>query len=311
MSVLPAPIMALARTHYGVVTADQMTSHGVGRHARARLVAQEFLRPVHTRVYRISSHPITFEQRCVAACFADDGLVVCGPSAGRLLHLRRMPRGPVHAMVLRRKIELDGVVVHRTTTLGPGDIAVRPDGIRLLKPSRLVPDLARFLDDLDLESSIEQLLDRRSTSIPALCASARRLRAPGRDGTVRLSRVLEARPAWLKPKDSHLEVRVLRALADRGVHLVPQFVLDVGDDDVPIHLDGADPELRFGLEIDHVAWHGGRVEAQRDKRRDRRAHLVGWFVTRVTDEDLELDFDGVISEIVEIHRRLAHGRLAS
>jgi hypothetical protein len=307
MSVLPTSILSFARTHHGVVTGELLSTSGVGRHARARLIHQGFLDPVHAGVYRISSHSVTFEQQCLAACFAVDHLAVCGPSAGRLMGLRRMPLGPVHAMVERRKIELDGVVVHRTTTLGPGDVAVRPDGIRLLKPSRLVPDLARFLDDLDLESVIEQLLDRRVTSVPSLCASARRLRAPGRDGTTRLGRVLAARPAWLKPKDSHLEVSVLRALADRGIELVPQFELDIGEA-VPIHLDGADPEIRFGLEIDHVTWHGGRVEAQRDKRRDRRALQMGWLVTRVTDEDLELDFDGVIAEVVDIHRQHSRRR---
>ncbi|CAN5601224.1 hypothetical protein BH23ACT3_BH23ACT3_22610 [soil metagenome] len=310
MSVLPATILSFARAHHGVLSADLLSTSGVGRHARARLVRQGFLQPMHVGVYRISSHPMTFEQQCVAACFTADDLVICGPSAGRLIGLRRMPRGPVHAMVERRKIDLDRVVVHRTTTLGPGDIAFRSDGIRLLKPSRLVPDLARFLDDLDLESVIDQLLDRRSTSIPSLCASARRLRSPGRDGTARLGRVLEARPAWLKPKDSHLEVNVLRALADRGIPLVPQFELDIGEV-VPIHLDGADPEIRFGLEVDHVSWHGGRVEAQRDKRRDRRALQIGWLVTRVTDEDLELDFDGVIAEVVDIHRQQSQRKWAS
>lgn len=309
MGAVPPPVLSYARAHHGLVTAECLTANLIGRHARARLLRQQFLEPVHPGVYRITSHAVTFEQRCLAACLAAD-VVICGPSAGRLLRLRQMPRGPVHAMSYRRKIELQGVVVHRTTTLGPGDITVRPDGVRLLKPSRLVPDLARFLDDLDLESVIEQLLDRRATSIPALCASGRRLRAPGRDGSVRLARVLDQRPAWLKPKDSNLEVRVLRALADRGIHLVPQYELDIGDV-VPIHFDGADPERRMGVEVDHVAWHGGRVAAQRDKSRDRRALRRGWQVVRVTDEDLTTDFDGVIDEVAEIHQRRAAERPAS
>ncbi len=301
MSHLPPALLESARSHHGLVTIDDLERGGIGRHPRSRLVRQGFLVRVHLGVYRIASHPVTFEQQALAACLADQDLVVSGTSAGRLLGLRRMPAGPVHVMSFRRRADLDDVVVHRTTVLGPGDVQRLANGTRLLRPPRLVPDLARFLDDEDLESVIEQLLDRRLANMPMLMASARRLRSSGRDGTVRLARVLDSRPAWIKPKDSGLEVRLLRGLATSGVLLEPQVELDIGDD-TPIHLDGADRARRWGVEVDHVTWHGGRIASQRDKRRDRKALRMGWLVTRVTDEDLRLRFDETVDDLATIHR---------
>ena len=76
------------------------------------------------------------------------------------------------------------------------------DGIRLLHPvRRLAADLARFLDDHDLESVVEQLIDRGLVSVQALHACGRRLAGCGRDGIHRFARVLDTRPAWNKPND--------------------------------------------------------------------------------------------------------------
>jgi very-short-patch-repair endonuclease len=302
MANLSAKSLAFARTHLGLITTDRLSADGVSRHGRSALIASGMIVPIHQGVYRFGSHPVTFEQQCLAACLAIDTLVISGTSAGRLMGLRRMPDGPVHAMVLNRKTRLNDVVIHRTNALGDDDMMIRPDGLRMLRPARLVPDLARFLDDVDLESVIEQLIDRRVASIPMLAASARRLRVRGRDGTARLARVLESRPAWMKPKDSDLEVRFLRALEARGVRLVPQFELDLGGGRI-VYLDGADPVARLGVEIDHVTWHGGRLDAQADKRRDRLALRVRWLIVRVTDEDVRHRLEATLDEVVAIHRQ--------
>ena len=126
----------------------------------------------------------------------------------------------------------------------------------------------------------------------------------GRDGTARFVRVLARRPSLAKPKNSDLEVRVLRALASRGVVLVPQYEIRLPDGSV-IHPDGVDPFRRFGVEIDHVTWHGGRVRSQYDKWRDRQTARLGWVIARVTDEDLRTRFHGTINDLVEIYVRRA------
>jgi very-short-patch-repair endonuclease len=213
-----------------------------------------------------------------------------------------MPTGPVHVIGRRRNAALRDVVVHCTTMLPSADWTTREDGIRLLRPVRLAADLARFLDDHDLESVIEQLIDRGLVSVPALHACGRRLAGCGRDGIRRFARVLDARPAWNRPQDSDLEVRLFRALIAHGVVLEPQVRIDLGGG-IRLYLDFADPTVRFGVEVDHVTWHGGRLAAQRDKWRDRQLMRIDWVVVRVTDEDLEQRFNSTVADLVEIHRR--------
>ena len=53
-----------------------------------------------------------------------------------------------------------------------------------------------------------------------------------------------------------------------------------------VHPDLVWPEARLAVEVDHVTWHGGRIESTYDKWRDRQMRLPGWEVDRVTDADI-------------------------
>lgn len=112
---------------------------------------------------------------------------------------------------------------------------------------------------------------------------------------------MSKRSDWQRPAGSGLELRVLHALEAEGIGtLVRQYPL-VLPNGVIIHPDGADPAIRWAIEIDHVTWHGGRSDAQRDKGRDRGARRLGWQVDRVTDQELADDFLGAIRELVELY----------
>ncbi len=117
-----------------------------------------------------------------------------------------------------------------------------------------------------------------------------------------MRRVMSQRTDWQKPAGSGLELRVLKALEARGVVLTRQFPLRLATGTI-IHPDGADPSIRWALEIDHVTWHGGRLDAQYDKTRDREGRLVGWQIERVTDIELSQNFDAVIDQLVALHRQ--------
>jgi very-short-patch-repair endonuclease len=110
---------------------------------------------------------------------------------------------------------------------------------------------------------------------------------------------LDARPDWLKPADSDLEVQLWRSLRAAGLPLQRQFpvVLDSG---ATVHLDLADESIRFGVEVDHVTWHGGRLDAQRDKRRDRELARLDWTVSRVSDEDISTRLSTTTAELLAI-----------
>src|SRR5690606_26800033 len=100
--------------------------------------------------------------------------------------------------------------------------------------------------------------------------------------------------------DSGLELKVFKALERAGVRgLVRQQAIKLPDGRT-IHADVAVPAIRWALEVDHVTWHGGRLDAQRDKARDRQARRVGWQVDRVTDVDVREHLARTVAELVAL-----------
>jgi very-short-patch-repair endonuclease len=215
--------------------------------------------------------------------------------------LRKVWTNDIH-VIARRTTVLVGVVAHRTTFLLPGDVHQRGPH-RLLRPARLVCDLASFIDDEDLESVIEQVLDRRMARLETIRELARDFVRSGRDGSARLGRVLDSRPSWRRPVDSDLELRLLRTMKRQGLDLVPQLpvLLDSGRE---VRIDLAAPLLKFGIEVDHVTWHGGRLDTQRDKVRDRELMRLGWTIARVTDDDITRRLDETAQQLLDIAARL-------
>jgi len=302
MKPVPRSLLAEARSRHGLLTALDLTRSGVVGRARTEAFETGQLVTVHRGVYRLASHAESFEQRCTAACLAAPDAALSGPTAGRLWGLRKVRTDDVH-LIARRAIQLEGVSTHRTVLLGAGDVVER-DGLQLLRPSRLLCDLAAYLDHAALESVLEQMIDRRLLSIQSARAAARRFVAPGRPGSVMLSRVLDSRPAFLRPADSDLELRLWRQLRRSGLELERQvpIVLDSG---ITVHLDLADSASRFGVEVDHVTWHGGRLDSQRDKGRDRELARLGWTIARVTDEDISVRLTETCDQLIDIATRCA------
>jgi very-short-patch-repair endonuclease len=238
----------------------------------------------------------------MAACLVAPDAAIVGPTAGRILGLRKVFTDEIH-IIAKRAITLEGVTAHRTDLLSSNDVADHRN-LRVLRPGRLICDLSAHLDEAALESVIEQAIDRGMITLSTLRRHAARFIAPGRPGSVRLRRVIESRPAWLRPVDSDIELRLWRALQRSGLEVERQ---------VPVALDGGEQVVidlavrcwRFGVEVDHVTWHGGRLDVQRDKRRDRALLRLGWTIARVTDEDIERRLDETVEQLLAIAERCA------
>ena len=176
---------------------------------------------------------------------------------------------------------------------------VRADGIRIASPPRSWFDCAVHLNDPRFEKRTEWVLDRH-VGVPMLWRVTRRLAARGRPGLARVRRVMSLRSDWQKPAGSGLEVDVHRALETRGVGpLVRQYPLRLANGTL-IHPDLAVPDVRWAVEIDHVTWHGGRFDAQRDKTRDRQPRRIGWQVDRITDQELRDSFAACMNELGDL-----------
>ncbi len=290
-------------------TICELLDDGFSQRAVRRLVQGGSLISLHAGVYRSASTPDGFETRCVAACLADPEVVVSGPAAARLWGFRHVHRPEVPEVLVShdRTPMTKGVRIRRTNILGDEDRVRRDDGIVVATPARTWFDCAKYLGDERFEKLTEWVLDTHC-SVPLLWREVRRMCGRGRQGSARVRLVMSQRESWQRPAGSGLEMDVFNALRERGIGpLVRQHPLRLPDGMV-IHPDVAVVPLRWAVEVDHVTWHGGRFEAQRDKIRDRQARRLGWQVERVTDQELRDSFRRAVDDLEELFR-LRHDQL--
>ena len=305
-----SPLAQLSRwssRHHGVVTTERLASFGLGPRQIRRLCHDGLLRRVRRGVYVVVAAAADDLQAVALACAATGG-AASGTTAGRLWQLRRLPADTTVHVTLpygraSRPEHLAGVRVHRTRCLPATDLVRRGDGITLTAPPRTLFDLSASVAPADLESMIEQGLDRGMFSMPTLWEVARRLAHDGRAGSTTFVTVLAARPAWTRPVGSHLELDLERALVVAGLPRPErQWPVRLPGGDV-VHPDLAWPSVRLAIEVDHVTWHGGRAASTYDKWRDRQLRLVGWEVDRVTDADIRRRRATTVREVVALYRR--------
>lgn len=304
MHPLNPEVLTWFQAHHGVADRAQLRQLGLGRRPIERLLSEGIIEPVapFKWVVRLAGSPRTLAQRCVALCLAHPRGFVTGPTAGRLLELRRMPRSaPLHLALPHpcHVPAIAGVHFRQTTRVEPIDVVQRPDGIRLASPARLAFDLAADLGALDHLSVVEQLLHRELTDVDTLVRTARRLAHPRRSGSLRFVRTLGER-GNRAAAESHPEVLLAEALRARGVPIQVQVTWLTLPNGRRIRVDLSVPEVRWGLEIDVHPDHLGLAGSTADKRRDRQCHLIGWQVDRVTELDL-LDLDTLVDELVAIY----------
>ncbi len=303
MGTISPSLAATVAARHGIVTRTDLAADGYTDETLRWQLSNGVLIPVHRGVYRVATSPDTFESRCAAACLADPFAIVTGISAARLWAFRHVWRADVpHMLVGHDRTPITaGVILRRSNVIDHTDAVTRPDGIVVASPPRAWFDSARDLDDIRFERLTEWVLDNHTT-LQTLWRLTRRLRAKGRPGLGRVNRVMSRRADWQKPAGSGLELRVLRALEDRGIELIRQYAIALPGGQV-IHPDGVDPAIKWALEVDHSSWHAGRLETQRDKVRDRGLRRLGWQTDRVTDYELDEDFHGAIDELADIYRQ--------
>lgn len=309
MPGLPRIVLEHALANYGVTSRHQLIQIGIDTHRIERWRHAGLLSPLIRGTYAVVGIPIELNGWCRAVCLAEPDAIITGRAALKLYNLRR--GGDPYPIEIRANhftnhFQHPMVRIRRCNVIEPIDWVLREDGIRVVSPPRLVFDAAAVLTDLDLESVIEQIIDNEWCTMDTISAMGDRLIHRSRPGTARFTRVLARRPAWRPAADSHLEVVLFDALRRAGVDgLVRQHPIRLPGG-WTIHVDIAVPAERWAIPIDHVTWHGGRLDAQRDKQNDRQARRIGWHVDRVTDDDIADRLNDTVAELLEL--RTIHAR---
>jgi very-short-patch-repair endonuclease len=306
MSIDEAALAGELSTRNGVTTAARLERLGISQRSSRTLVVNGRVVRIARGVFAASGWPDSLDHRIARACAVTGG-VVCFPTAGEAWDLRKTPRCPdVHVWIEsdRRLERRPGMQMRHTSHLPSCDIVRRSDDSCVTSPPRTAFDAAGLLDADDLESLIEQCLDRRYFLITTLWEVTRRVGQPGRAGSGRIAAVIGRRPLWTRPVESDYELRLERALVRRGFpRLVRQHRLELATGEI-VHPDLGIPELGFFVEVDHLSWHGGRHETAYDRDRDLRVRASGYDVERVTDLAIDGDLDTTVERLWQVLQRV-------
>jgi len=295
----PASHQLLARQH-GVASLSDFAAVGTAPWQVNDLVSRGALELVLPGAWRTPSAPSTELQRCAAVCRAHPELVIAGPTAGRLHGLRRLPRDwRIHVVAP----PASNPTVHpwvrpfRTATLSAGDVIDRIDGIRVLSRPRVALDVARFVNDDDLLSIVEQCMhDGRHDDATMVAVGAPWI-SPRRRWVRRYLEALDRRIDGVAA-ESHLELILGDRLRAAGMHeLVRQHVIEAPGYGV-IRFDLAIPSVRWAIEVDGFPTHRETVGRRSDTARDDAARRVGWSTTRVGPYDFGVRLDATVRALV-------------
>jgi hypothetical protein len=146
---------------------------------------------------------------------------------------------------------------------------------------------------------MEQIRHERGLAAEEFFTIAGELCGPRRPGSEAFAKALLLMHGG-PPVESDPELRVFRALRNRGIPVVPQ----VDDLELPngrkVKIDMAVPTVRWAVEVDLHPSHFGVLGTSRDTERDRQCHLIDWQVDRVSPLDY-VRFAQTVDELEQLY----------
>jgi very-short-patch-repair endonuclease len=288
--------MVLAQAQHGALSRQQALGAGLSPSAIARRLATgEWVRLFHG-AYRLAGSECTFEQRLMAGTLAGGaGAVASHRAAAALLGMPGAPRWVEITVPRTSRVELEGVIAHRTRLLVREDVStVRR--IPVTTAGRTIADLASFYSKAKLGPMLDYSLANRLVTHADLEA-----RATGRKHDDVLRELLDERPATARPMGSEFEACLFRGLRDAGLPLPVAQYRVLMPDGSEVFLDFAYPDVMLAMEADSYLWHASLADWQRDRARNNELVALGWSI-------LPLTYDLVVHTPAEAARQVRGAR---
>lgn len=297
-------LAALARRQHGVVSIRQLRRLGYTHRSVQRGAEGGRLHRLHQGVYAVGHTDISLDGWCLAAVLASGrGALLSHYSAGWLLGLVPTRPIPVHVTTPLPRKRRDAVRIHRSETLEDCDRTMKR-GIPVTSVARTALDLAAIMRFRNLRRFIRRSEELRIFDLADFRSILARNR--GHRGAFHLERAIGIyEPPRLTR--SELERELLALLQDAGLPAPSTAFVVAG-----YELDLYWPDLRFAVELDVYATHGGHESFEEDRRRDEDLKLAGVELTRVTGRRLEREPRQVVKRVGELlnqrRRQLGAGR---
>jgi very-short-patch-repair endonuclease len=289
-------IARIAADQYGLFTTSQadavkMTATMLRRRREAGLIARR-----EPGVWRMVAVPESWEQRVLAAAYAENGLA-SHRTAAALWAMDSFRPGVVEILTQRwRRRPNRSFRIHETRSLDDADRStVR--GIPTTSKARTVVDLGAVVPAL----RVEQALDTHGVDPEEVWDCSERLLSRGRPHVFEVRKLVAARLGRECVPPNTFENLLLRMLRRARLELPePQIVIRRPDGSFLARVDWCFVRAKVVIECDSYLHHGQWVRRKRDLRRDRELTALGYRVLRVSWEDLTQLPDQTVADIVGV-----------
>lgn len=266
---------ATAASQHEVFTREQATQAGFSRAMQHWRRSEGHWVVLHPGIYRFSSALPSFRMRCMAAAlWSDPDGMVSHLTGGAVWELEGVRRSADIEILLPagRRLERDGVTVHRSRDLLPADRSTR-FGIPVASPMRVILDIASLVDEANYELAVEDGLRRNLFTVGQLEWRATQRTGRGHPGSRVIAELIRRHGSTVT--DSGWELRAELALAHCGLAR-PQRQVAVDTSIGRLHVDLAYPGPSVvAFEYDSDRWHSGVRRRHADMRRRNALRAAG------------------------------------
>lgn len=235
---------------------------------------------------------LSLQGRCLAAVLASGPRALLSHySAGWLLGLVSTRPVPVHVTTPLPRRKRNGVRIHHSRTLIDAD-RVLEEGIPVTSVARTALDLAGVLRFRSLRKLLRRAEELEDFDLPDFLSVLDRNR--GHRGNRKLERALSI---YEPPRFTRSELeREFVASAVRFGLSQPVTAFNVAGYELDVYW----PDLRFAVELDVYATHGGHEPFEEDRIRDQELKLAGVELTRVTGRRFEREPRRVMERVAKL-----------
>jgi hypothetical protein len=229
---------------------------------------------------------------------ADEQAMACHEAAGALHELGKFRLGEPAVLVPHGSHHVATLgTVHQTRKM-PN--AVLLGGIPTTPIVRTILDLAATRTPLALGRLVDEVGVRRPGDLDAIVRGHEWMVRTRRAGSLALGQALHGRTHGYVPARSELE-RLLDVIIATLPVTPPRREVDLPNrQQLPHRVDRLFEDQRIIIEGDGRLWHARMAAMEEDKRRDRRALLLGYSTVRYSWHELQDEAAAVRAELLEL-----------
>jgi very-short-patch-repair endonuclease len=289
-----------AGAHHGLVTLSVARRLGVSTSSWYRAIDAGLLEQMYPTVARVFGSPRSFHQRALAAVWMVGPTAMTSHRTSAVLYGVDLPDDDFVDVMLpsrRRRSVPPNIVLHRPRVQHDLRPIVR-FGVPTTNPLRMLLDLAA-VEESRVESALVHILSSKVASPAAILSAIDRHSIPGRHGTVRLRKALEAVLASDLPPDSELETHFRAFVAKFGLPEVEFHATVIG-----YEVDFLVVGTTVIVECDGWGTHGlDRDQFEFDRMRDAELVAAGCHVVHVTWRGVMSRSQRVADQLREVLQR--------